>query len=274
MAATRVILLLALAGLGAARAEERGGGIVDQRDYADSRNGCAPASVLNLLVFGPADYRSVYESLVGATDGVKMRFLVDRYFKSRRSTVEPSLERWGVHGIFSADLAAGVNELLADHGIEELAGASLDREDGETAAEHLRRCHERIADSLANGVKPILSLRSYVVRHREEEDFRPAWEAGVHHNVVVTEVIRPPSGLGFEIEALDPWRGRRVALFVHRGGNAHPFRARKGAGPSAKWLEGHPYLQVLAPDVPSLRPRTLEWSERFVVTANFLIGDY
>ncbi|HRQ88670.1 MAG TPA: hypothetical protein PLA50_07720, partial [Bacteroidia bacterium] len=56
---------------------------VDQRDYPDSANGCGPASILNLLRFGNGDLVSVERSLVGGTDGVKMRFLVDRYFRHR-----------------------------------------------------------------------------------------------------------------------------------------------------------------------------------------------
>ena len=63
-------------------------------------------------------------------------------------------------------------------------------------------------------------------------------------------------------------------LFVHREANGQLFMALRGTQDSGDWLTGLPFLQVLAPDVPSLRPQNLEWSERYLVTANYLIGDF
>lgn len=249
-------------------------GIVDQREYEDSANGCAPASLLNLLKFSDPEYRAVYDSYEGSTDGARIRAVVNKYFKARPSVVYPGGRRWGVHGIQGADLVTGLNELLDDHGIAGLDATYLDRGDEETRAAHIERCHQLIATSIRNGVRPILGIRSYIVRRRESNDFEPAWETGVYHNVVVHSVLRPPSYTGFELRVLEPFRGIATSAYLHREGNRQGFLALKGLEKEENWIEGEPYLQVLAPDLPTVRPRDLEWSDRIVIAATFLIGDF
>lgn len=246
--------------------------IVDQREYVDSINGCGPASILNLLRFSRPELQAIEPQLVGATDAVRMRFLVDRYFRNRPSVVYPGQKRWGVHGIQSADLFTGLNELLEENGVPELRATYLDREEEEAESDHLGRIHEMIADSLENGVKPILSVRSFVVRHRDDKG--PAWESGWHHNVVIREIEEPKDETGFALKALDPFRGKEVSLYVHVEGGGQSFRALKGIHESGTWLDGRPFLQVLAPDLPTVRPQNVTWSERYIVVANFLIGDF
>ncbi|MEX2580502.1 MAG: hypothetical protein WD342_15695 [Verrucomicrobiales bacterium] len=270
--------LAALLSVGGSAAGQDGAsavvGIVDQREYQDSINGCAPASILNLLKFSDTEYRNVYHALVGATDGVRLRFVVDRYFKNRLSVVYPNQKRWTVHGIQSTDLATGLNELLAEHGLDALNATHLDLAEGESEADHLRRCHGLVSASIENGVSPILGLRSFVVRRRESRDGRPAWESGVYHNVVVDAITRPPSETGFEISVLDPYRGKATAVYLHPQAGDHPFRALKGSRQKGEWLDGTPFLQVLAPDLPTVRPLDVKWSDRIVVLADFLIGDF
>ena len=246
-------------------------GAIDQQDYPDSINACGPAAVLNLLRFSGQAHAEVFESLVGRDDGVKMRFFVDRYLRSRDSTVYPSAKRWGVHGVAAEDLLAGLNDLLEEGGREKLKGNYLDRRNDETEEAHLARVQRLLRASLDNGVTPILSLRSYLVREREEE---AGWETGVHHNVVVTRVPEGASSVGFEIEAIDPYGGRSVEIFIHREGNGQSFLALKGTLDEGNWLRGRPFLQVVAPDVPTVRPRDLEWSQRYIVVANYLIGEF
>ena len=246
--------------------------IVDQRDFQDSINGCGPASILNLLRFSRPEYQAVESQLIGAKDSVRMRFLVDRYFRNRPSVVYPAQKRWGVHGILSADLVTGLNELLEENGVPELSATYLDRESEETESDHLERIYETIAESLENGVAPILSVRSFVVRHRDDKG--PAWEAGWHHNVVIREIEETKDATGFALKALDPFRGKEVAMYIHIEGSGQSFRALKGIQESGNWLNGRPFLQVLAPDLPTIRPQNVTWSERFIVVANFLIGDF
>jgi hypothetical protein len=244
----------------------------DQRDYSDSRNGCGPATLLNLLRFGGDGFAPALASLVGGSDGVRMRYLVDRYFRNRPSTHRSGQSRWTVHGIGSEDFAVGTNELLSEHGIAPLASVSLHRKEGEGEAEHLERVRELLADSLERGVPPVLNLRSYLVKRRDENGGNPAWEAGVGHYVLAVSLLGEPSGIGFLVEVIDPWQGRRTELQIHREANGQSFRAQRGTDEEEDWLDGRPFLQVLAPGVPSLRPVNLDWSDRFVVVANHLVG--
>jgi hypothetical protein len=266
-----LLLLILLLSPGLARAQEA----VDQRDFKDSINGCGPATILNLLKFSsdPAISR-LYGEILGGDDGTKMRFLVDRFFKSRNSVSYPGERRWGLHGIESSDLATGLNEMLAENDLAPLASTYLDRRKDETAAEHLTRCHQLIARSIESGVMPVLSLRSFVVKRRERMQMNPHWESGIHHYVLVVAVDEKPSSLGFELEVIDPWRGKRGVVYLHRETHGHPFTALKGTEDNGEWLSGRPFLKGIAEDLPSLRPADLDWSERFNIVANFLIGRF
>lgn len=267
-----IAFLFVIVGTGTAAELPKYRGIVDQRRFPDSINACAPAAALNLLKFSGEKHREVYRSLVGGDDGIRMRFFVDRYIKGRPSVVFPARDRWGVHGILSEDLVAGMNELLADTESRELNSRYLDRQEGESVANHLVRVHDLISASVKNGTMPVLSLRSFVVKHEPGEP--PGWASAVHHNVTVVEVEAPSGEFGFRLVALDPYKGRRVDLLIHREANGQAFRALKGTEENCEWLDGQPFLQVLAPEVPTVRPNNLEWSQRYIVVANFLIGDF
>ena len=168
----------------------------------------------------------------------------------------------------------GLNELLAEQGRAGVNALFLDREGDESEADHLIRCHELISDSVQEGVPPILSLRTYVVKEREENGEVPVWEPGPHHYVLVTGVVGKLSKAGVELEIIDPWRGNRTVIYLHREPQGRSFRALKGTLEEAEWLDGRPFLQVLAPEVPSLKPKDLEWFERSIVVANFLMGRF
>ena len=247
---------------------------VDQRAYPDSPNGCAPATMLNLLRFGDAVYTPALNGIVGSDDGVKMRFLVDRYFRHRPSTIDASRMRWGVHGIDARDLAAGMNELLADHRIAPLSSTYLDREPEEKDRDHLARVVDLIRRSLDAGTPPVLNLRTYLVKVREENGDQPVWETARSHFVLITAIRGEPGEIGSELEVIDPWQGRRTTLYLHREANGRSFRALKGSEDAGEWLDGRPFLQVLAPGVPTLRPANLEWHDRYLAVASHLIGRF
>ena len=249
-----------------------GKALVDQRDYPDSINGCGPASILNLLRFSEEPYQMIESRLMGATEAVKMKHIVDRYFRNRPSVVYPQMKRWGMHGVATLDLVEGLNDLLAENQRPSLRGVYLDRADDESVPELIERCHRLVHGSLQNGVTPILSVRSFAVKIERGKE--PEWQTGYHHYLVVTDVVGDPTSIGFALRASDPFGGREVELFIHREVNGQGFMALRGNHDTGKWLSGEPFLQVVAPGVPSLRPRNLEWFERYFVTANFLIGDF
>lgn len=246
----------------------------DQRNYPDSANGCAPATALNLLRFGGETYLPALNGLIGSTDGVKMRFLVDRYYRHHRSTIDPSRMRWGFHGIDCRDLATGLNELLADHDLLPLSSTYLDRNPEEEERDHLARVFTLIRSSLESGTPPIMNLRTFLVKARPENGSDPEWESGVSHYVLVTAIRGEPSDTGGELEVIDPWQGRRTVCYLHREPNGRAFRALKGSETAGEWLDGRPFLQVVAPGVPTMRPANLEWHERYLVIANHLIGRF
>jgi len=247
---------------------------VDQRSYQASANACAPASVLNLLKFSGPEYREIYQQELGATDEMRFNRLIDRYYRNRKSVLYPKINRWGAHGIQLADLVMGMNELAEDYGLATFDASYLDRNDGELVQEHVERCFEMIRRSLDRKVTPIFSLRSFVVRHRKEEGYALAWEIGRHHYLVIHSVVSGTEKKGFGLIALDPWEGKEVELYVHREANGQPFNALKGIEETGNWKVGRPFLLVEAPGVSSVQPRNLHWLERFIITANFLIGDF
>ncbi len=269
---TFLLCCLGLTWAGMACSEELA--IVDQRDYKASSNACTPASVLNLLKFSGPEYQVIYEKELGTTDEGRLNRLIDRYYRSRKSVLYPSLNRWGVHGIHTADAVMGMNELAEDFGLKPFSASYLDRKEGELVQDHIERCFEMIDRSLKRNVTPILSIRSYVVRHREENDFEPLWEIGRSHSLVIHSIKSEPDMGGFELVALDPWEGKEVELYVHREANGQPFNALVGIQETGTWRVGRPFLLVEAPWVSSVQPRNLKWSERFIITANFLIGDF
>lgn len=268
------VLFLAVFAAASVRSDGADPVAVDQREFQDSINGCAPASVMNLIRFGGEEFIPVEKGLVGATEGVKMRFLVDRYFRGRPSVVFPGQTRWGVHGIEATDLAAGIGELFKEHEVAPCGSTYLDREADESEGQHLARVYRLIRESIDAGVPPILNLRSIYVKRREENGGEPLWEPAMSHFVVVLATRGQPSETGFELEILDPFKARRSVIYLHREANGRDFRAPKNVAGSVAWLEGRPFLQVLAPDVPTLRPADVEWSERYLVFANHLIGRF
>lgn len=246
----------------------------DQRDYRDSPNGCAPATVLNLLRFGGGDFGPVLDGLIGADDGVKMRFLVDRYFRHRPSTTQPARKRWGAHGVACEDLAAGVNELLAEHELPPLSAVYLDRKEDEAETDHLARVTRLVSRSLSAGTPPIVNLRSFVVKRNPENGGEPQWETGVSHFLLVTSIRGTPSSMGCELEVIDPWKGLRTAIYLHREANGRDFLVLKGDFQTGAWKDGQPFLQVLAPEVPTVRPANVGWADRYLLVANHLIGRF
>gem|GEM_PF-428334 len=252
--------------------------IIDQHIYPDSRNACGPASIFNLLQFGPESYQKARLSLVGANETTRFRFLIERYFKSQKSVINPRVKRWSASGLLSADLAGGLNDLLEANKIPPLESSYLDKKEGESDALFLKRIHQWMNRSVSRGVPPILSLKSYMVRRRKENNFQPGWEVERHHYVVVTslpkKLMSAPPSRGFEAIVIDSNGAIQRPVFIHLESNAQAFRALKGDDLDDQWLDGRPFLLVEASQIRAMRPADMKWSDRFIVVANFLIGDF
>ena len=250
--------------------------LVSQQLYPDSINGCAPASLLNALKFGDPKCVQSYRDILGQTDATKLRYIIDRYFRTRPSLVSKGEMRWGFHGVFVRDFEAAANDLLREKNLKPCRSEFLDRNEKETSGEHLSRIHHWMKKSLQSGFPPILSLRSFLVKRRQENNNDPKWEIGYHHFVLVHSLPEklPQGASGFEAAAADPNGPRLGNIYIHLEPNGQPFSALKGNEIRGRWLSGRPFLLVAAPGMTSLRPANLEWSERFIVTVNFLTGRF
>ncbi len=281
--AQRFLLLLLLAFFSSATANAQESvslpvdpaAIIDQHLYTDSENACGPAAVANSLVFGTEPMRQAWGNFVGGDDRTRLRFLVDRWFRSRASLEFPTKKRLAIDGVLEEDLAAACAEMSRDLRLPLLQGTYLDRLAGEKSPAFLARVHEALLESVENGVPPILSLKSYVARRLERLDGGVGWMVAEHHCVVVTGVRSSlrPGDLGFSVDLIDPNGGYQTSAFIYAE-NQLNFRALKGSEGNGKWLSGRPYLLVQAPGVLSIRPDKAEWQDRIIVTANYLIGDF
>ncbi|MDF1755038.1 MAG: hypothetical protein P1U89_19775 [Verrucomicrobiales bacterium] len=250
--------------------------IIDQHLYRDSPNACGPTALLNALKFGDQELQSIYQSLLGGRDDKRLRYVIDRYFRARPSSIAPSQKRSGIHGVYARDMALGCNELLAEYKLDTCQSDFLDRLDDESDAKHLERVHERMSRSIKNGFPPILSLRSFVVRRRTETKHEPRWEIAFQHFVVIHSVPEKLSEIatGFEATVLDSNGSRAGAIHIHPEANQQEFMALKGNDIRGRWMTGRPFLLVTAPGMTALRPANLSGSDRYIITANFLIGRY
>jgi len=272
---------IALAGVGpvdgqVSVATPPAGMLADQRPFPDTVNACAPASLLNFLACGGDRLAPARESIAGRDSATRLRFVIERYFESRKSVVFPGWSRWGVHGVQDADLATSILELLDESGTAPVEAAWLEKRKGETAADHQARIHGLIETSLRRGVGPILSLRAYRGR-LPAEGREGGWQLVRQHFVVIVALPdeHPPGALGFPARAIDSNGAREVSLRLFTEPAGRPFRALLGTEETGAWLDGRPFLLVHAPEsIRALRPARLEWGERFHVTASFLIGDF
>lgn len=252
------------------------GEIISQALYRESINACAPSAMINSLKFGNEGMRSAFGSLLGGNDSTRLVYLVDRYFRNRPSTVVRGEKRWRFHGVYVADLVQSFREILEEQELSPCSAEYLDRIEGETDPQQLNRVHGWMADSLEKGFPPVLSLRSFMVKTRPEHGDEPRWEPGFHHFVVVQSIPRDvlPGAAGMEIRVIDPHTGSISGIHIHPEPAEQPFMALKGNVEKGEWIGGRPFLLVTAPAIRSLRPAGLKWSDRYLVVANYLIGDF
>ena len=247
--------------------------IIDQHLFKDSKNACGPASVANVLRFGSPEMQEAWERFVGRDDETRMRFLIDRWFRTPPSLEFPTKKRLSFDGVLEEDLAAACRDLTEQYDLPALQGGFLDRLEGEKSPAFLARIHGYLSDSLERGIPPILSLKTHVARRVERLDDEVAWTYSAHHWVVVSGVRKELriGDLGFSVDLIEPNGGYRTTAFIYAE-NLLNFRALKGSEGNGEWLSGRPFLLVQAPGVLSLRPDEAEWKDRVIVTANYLIA--
>jgi hypothetical protein len=255
--------------------------IIDQHlDPQFGMKACGPTAVMNALRFSTGKESEIFSQLVGARDAMRLRFLIDRWFGGRDSLVANGTRRYGPHGCFAPDLLAGFNEMLQEHQQQPVTGHFLDRvwreENGEripeSNAEFVRRVHELLAESLRDGLPPVISLRSFVARKHDGPASTIRWGPARAHYVVVTSVPKKLAAhdFGFRFEYIDPNGGKTGSAWVFAEQHLS-FRAFRGSNGVGEWLDGTPFLLVNAPSIYSVQPKKAEWSERTIVTLDYAV---
>ncbi|MEM1085654.1 MAG: hypothetical protein AAGI48_16205 [Verrucomicrobiota bacterium] len=254
----KTLSLVAATLMGSAAADDRwaphaDGGPVNQ--LVVSGNACGPAALLTSLRCGDESWRSVAERIPGSTDRSKLLYIIKAH-GLRPSTSLKGRKRWTRDGINAEDLTVVAGELA---GIKALPGPrseELFRKGRETPVKLLRRCHDRLRDSLKRGLPPVLSIRRYAFRNGQ-------WQSIQAHFVTVVRVPEKidRKATSFSFTYYDPWRGKK-----HEGTIRIPTEPLLSAdGQSSSCLEA----QVPAADVGR---KKLRRGERSVVVPVVTIG--
>ncbi len=244
---------------------------MNQRLYETPDIACGPASAINFLRFGTPPMRAAEAGLMGTDDGERLRYVIHRYFLGRKSVDVPGAKRLEFGGVTVNDLTAAIAEVFADHHLGTVRGRFLDRRLREKDGEFVHRVHGLLKDSLEQGRPVLVSLRSFVASYHEDHE-KILWDRGEHHYMVVTGVpaVLGEGERGFTFEFIDSDGAERRSGFVHAE-SRQPFSAFKGSTEEGEWLNGSPFLLVTAPTVGAVRPRDLEWSDRWLITLNYAI---
>jgi len=248
--------------------------IIDQNvDPEYKARACGPTAILNSLRFATGDERDIFPGLVGSDDATRLRYLIDRWFTGRASVVADGVKRFGAHGCYVEDLAAGFNELLREYKQPVAKSGFLDRRPEEGSDRNfLERIHGQLADSLRSGLPPVVSLRSFVARKHYGESDTSRWGIARHHFVVITGVPEKlaENDLGFRFEYIDPNGGETGSAYTYAEQHL-AYRAFKGSNGIGEWLRGTPFLLVIAPGIKSLQPLNADWPDRVIITLNHAI---
>ncbi len=252
---------------------------VNQLTYTKSVNACGPTSLLMQFQNGTPEMQAGYAKLLGSDSAKRLNYIVDRFFINKRSEISPKIFRWGAHGVFTKDMTAAAQDWLEESGGDRsrMNGMWLTRKDSdESDPEFTRRIHREIRNSIRSGVPPILNLRSFVAREKLNKPDQREWQVAQNHYILVHEVpdTLPETARGFRLGVIDPNGGHQTEVFVFHEPHGQAFSALKGNEMEGKWVGGRHFMVVAAPKIDSLRPANLNWSERVVSIANYLIGDF
>ncbi|MDP4626068.1 MAG: hypothetical protein NWT08_13130 [Akkermansiaceae bacterium] len=172
----------------------------DQLELAG--NACGPAALLNSYRFGKTDWRKLSEEPPGLSDRERMRTIA-RGPAMRESASLPGRARWSKNGINISDLGDVANEISAGKMLPRLSNETLVISPIESPEKHLRRVHYKLANSLSQGVPPILSIRLFAKREGK-------WIPIQGHFVTVTSVPSSLAGgaTSFPVKFIDPLGGK------------------------------------------------------------------
>lgn len=238
---------------------------------------CTGCSLYNMLANGRPEFQKIAKSLPGESPEGRVRHLIDKY-GAGPSAVYPNRARYSdkTGGLAAEDMHGFVNDCLKEFRQKPLATDYLDRKDGESPAQHLRRIHALLLKSLKAGVPPIINVRSYVANtNKEGDDFH--WNGLSGHSVTLLDIdpdLRD-SDKGFRFWYAESDNGKEKGSVESAYASleeTRPFAAPREftvspADNKEKWVwkPNSPFLVVTAPSL-SLRTHKEPGHKRTLIT--------
>jgi hypothetical protein len=234
---------------------------------------CVPATLINALRCGPADFQRAADALPGGSDRERLDGIIAGAL-SLPSVIEAGQPCYSEsNGVRPDDMPQLFGRLLAGASTSPPSGRYLDRVGDEGVQAQLVRVHDLLLASITAGVPVVLSLRAFAAsRADESKEFR--WNGLSGHAVLLVALPRAvlPGVLGFAMRYLDPWTASVKEGYV-RGEVVRGFKAVKGSGSKDfVWLE-NAFLEVDAPGL-QLGTQRLAFHERSLIILNYGVGRF
>ncbi len=246
--------------------------MVNQHLHAGD-NACVPATLLNALRCGPADFQRCADALPGGTDRERIEGIISGA-GSMPSLVEAGQPCYSdTIGVRAEDIAPMCARLLAGASSGAPSGRYFDRVGEEDVRAQVVRTHGLLLASLTAGVPVVLSLRAFTA-NRPDESKEILWNGLGGHAVLLVALPRAvgAGALGFPMRYVDPWTASVNEAYV-RGEQVRGFKAVKGSGSKGfVWLE-NAFLQIDAPFL-QMGTQRLRFYERSFITLDYGVGRF
>lgn len=238
--------------------------VVSQKSI--SGTACTGCSLYHLLANGRPELQKIANALPGGSPENRVRHLLEKY-GAGPSTVYPNRARYSAKtgGLAAEDMSGFVNDCLKEFGQQPLATGYLDRKEGETPAQHLRRVHALLLKSLQAGVPPIVNVRSYSaakdkVKDNEKDNDDYSWYGLYGHSITILDVdpVLRENDKGFRFWYAESDTGHEKAsvesayasLAARNFTAPRKFSVLPDKTEKWEWVSNSPFLVVTAPAMP------------------------
>jgi len=227
--------------------------------------GCGPTSVLNAFAFGAEEYQAAAKAIKG-NQTEQIKYVIRRYgvhaSKHRRGRL-----RWDFRypGLNVLDLGDIMKEAGPKAKVKTIRCTSLFTVKAEKHKQLLKRSHTAMAQSMKNGLPPVLSLRRFARTGR-------FWQFSSGHYVMLHTIPKelPEDATGFKVKYIDPWGGH-----LHEGTiqiPKHRYSANSAAS-SNPALRSAPALECAFPNA-NFGKQLLKANTPNIVILEAAIGDF
>lgn len=226
-------------------------------------NACGPAAMLAAFRFGNESWQRAGDSIAGENDKQRLSYVI-RKVAMRPSRHLGGRPRWSKSGVNVADLCDIGNELTAGLYLPQMRYEVLFLKPKESQERLLARVHDRLGESLAKGLPPVISIRRFAKQ-------KSGWTIIDGHFVTVISMPKKleKNARSFAVTYLDPWGGKRS-----QGQISISDRGFLAAAPA----EGQVVDPMLSPCLEAVFPQALvgrgklQNGEETVLTLSAAIG--